>query len=149
MEQLLRFDVVYWVTQIIAMALTALVIPNLRVTSIFGPVLAVIALALVNTTVWSSDLFSQIPGSLSTQAVTLLAINAAIFWLIVKVMPGIESKGILPVLAAPVVFTVCAMVVPQVYSRVDWKEMLAHTTRIVTEAKSFVGDKPHDVMTAE
>lgn len=138
MEQVLRFDVAYWVTQTVAMALTVLVIPNLRVTSIFGPVLAVIALALVNTTVWSSELFSQIPGALSTQAVTLLAINAAIFWLIVKVLPGIESKGVLPVLAAPIVFTVCAMIVPQVYSRVDWKQVGVHATQLVDEAKSFV-----------
>jgi hypothetical protein len=93
--------------------------------------------------VWSSELFSQIPGSVSTQAVTLLAINGAIFWVIVKVLPGIESKGFLPVIAAPLVFTVCTMAVPQIFSRINWEQVQQQGIRLVGEAKSFVG-KPSD-----
>jgi uncharacterized membrane protein YvlD (DUF360 family) len=138
LQQLQQFDIMYWVTQTVAMALTALFLPNLRVTSIFGPIMAVVALSLINTTVWNTDLFSQLPLSVSTQALTLLAINGAIFWLIVKLLPGIESKGILPVVVAPIVFTVCTMVIPQVTGRVDWKVVKSEATRMYSETKKFV-----------
>jgi putative membrane protein len=137
-EQLLQLDIMHWVTQTVAMALTALLLPNLRVTSIFGPVMAVVALAVVNTTIWSTDLFSQLPLSASTQALTLLAINGAIFWLVVKLLPGIESKGVLPVVVAPIVFTVCTMVIPQVTARVNWGIVRSEATRLFSEARQFV-----------
>jgi uncharacterized membrane protein YvlD (DUF360 family) len=145
-EQLLRFDLTYWVTQTLAMALTVLLLPNLRVTSIFGPILAVVSLSFINTTLWSSDLFLQIPGSVSTQTITLFAINGAIFWAIVKLLPGIESKGIFPVLAAPIVFTVCAMIIPQISARVDWGKVRIQAGQLYSETRKFVDSQslPHE-----
>ncbi len=134
----MQLDIMHWVTQTVAMALTALLLPNLRVTSIFGPIMAVGALSLVNTTLWSTNLFSQLPVSASTQALTLLAINGAIFWLIVKLLPGIESKGVLPVIAAPIVFTVCTMVIPEVTARVNWNAVRSEASRLYSETRKFV-----------
>jgi uncharacterized membrane protein YvlD (DUF360 family) len=124
--------------QTVAMALTALFIPNLRITSIFGPLLAVAALSLINTTVWNANLFSALPNSLSTQALTLLVANSLIFWGVVKILPGIESKGILPVLVAPIVFTVCSMAVPQIAKQIDWSSVRDQGTKIVSETKRYV-----------
>jgi uncharacterized membrane protein YvlD (DUF360 family) len=138
LQNLPAFDLSYWVIQTFAMALTALLIPNLRITSIFGPILAVVSLSAINFTVWSSDLFSALPNTLSTQALTLFAINGAIFWLVVKILPGIESKGFLPALLAPIVFTTCSVFLPRIVAHVDWQALTTQAQKVVGEAKRFV-----------
>lgn len=138
LQQIPSFDLSYWVFQTIAMALTALIIPNLRITSIFGPILAVTALSAINFTVWSSDLFAALPNSLSIQALTLFAVNGAIFWIVVKILPGIESKGFLPALVAPIVFTTCSVFLPQVVTQVDWQAVKTEAQKVIVETKRFV-----------
>ncbi|MFO0417291.1 MAG: phage holin family protein [Pseudomonadota bacterium] len=138
LQALTNIDISQLAMQTVAMALTALFIPNLRITSIFGPLLAVAALSLINTTVWNANLFSALPNSLSTQALTLLVANSLIFWGVVKILPGIESKGILPVLVAPIVFTVCSMAVPQIAKQIDWSSVRDQGTKIVSETKRYV-----------
>jgi uncharacterized membrane protein YvlD (DUF360 family) len=143
LQALANIDISQLAMQTVAMALTALLIPNLRITSIFGPLLAVAALSLINTTVWSSNLFSALPNSLSTQALTLLVANSLIFWGVVKILPGIESKGILPVLVAPIVFTACSMAVPQIAKQIDWSSVRDQGTKIVSETKRYVEKVDH------
>jgi putative membrane protein len=120
LKQISKIDPSQLVIQSVAMALTALFIPKLRVTSIFGPLFAVLALALINTSFWSNSLFSALPDSLSTRALSLFLINGLIFWVVVKILPGIECKGILPALLAPIVFTICSMAVPHLAKQLDW-----------------------------
>lgn len=141
LQQLPTFDLSYWVIQTIAMAVTALLIPHLRITSIFGPILAVAALSGINFTVWSSDLFAAIPNTLSTQALTLFAVNGAIFWLVVKIIPGIESKGLLPALLAPIVFTTCSVFLPRVITQVNWQALSTEAQKVVSETKRFVSSE--------
>jgi uncharacterized membrane protein YvlD (DUF360 family) len=131
-------DFTFWVSQCVAMALAALLIPKLRITSIIGPVLAVATLGLVNTTVWSPELFFSLPKDISSQTLMLLGINGLIFWVIVKLLPGIETDGILPSLVAPIVFTVCALAVPRVIDHVNWNSVLDQTTQVVGQLKSYV-----------
>lgn len=148
--QLITFDYMHWVSQCLAMAVAALLIPNLKITSIFGPILAVVALALINTFVWNSTLFSALPNQLSSQTVTLLCINGLIFWAVVKILPGIETKGILPSLVAPVVFTVCSLAIPKVARIIDWPKAKTQAMQVVTETKrllessqSEAANRPH------
>jgi hypothetical protein len=133
-----QVDFTFWITQCLAMALAVLLIPKLRVTSIFGPILAVVTLALINTTVWSSQLFSVLPSAISAQTLILLLINGAIFWAVVKILPGIETDGILPSLIAPVVFTLCTLAVPRVVEQVNWDTVLNQTKQIAEQVKSYV-----------
>ena len=100
--------------QTLAMVITALLLPGLKVTSILGPVLAVLAIAGVNVNFWSASLFFQVPLELSGNSLILLAVNGAIFWVIIKFVPGIEISGILAPLLAPIIFTLSAMVI-QIY----------------------------------
>lgn len=131
-------DFTFWATQCLAMALVALLIPKLRVTSIFGPVLAVVALGFINTTVWSSQLFFSLPDHVSIHTLILLAINGIIFWVVVKIMPGIETDGILPSLIAPIVFTLCALAIPRAAERVDWDAVKNRATQAVGQIKGYV-----------
>lgn len=101
----------YWGLQTVAMMLTALVIPRMRITSIFGALGIVLALGLVNATVWDTALFFSVPSSFSKQALTLLASNGIIFWVLVKLLPGIEIEGFAPAFVAPVVFTAISLAI--------------------------------------
>lgn len=144
MDALATFNPIYWLTQTAAMALTALLIPKLRVTSIFGPLLAVATLSVINSTVWSSGLFSKLPDSLTTQTLSLLAINGAIFWIVVKILPGIEVDGVLPSLVAPIVFTICSILVPKFASEVNWGALRSEAARVYQDTKTFVETAPEE-----
>ncbi|NIR58061.1 MAG: hypothetical protein GWO02_00340, partial [Gammaproteobacteria bacterium] len=65
-------------------------------------------------------LFLSVPSAPTTQALTLLVANAAIFWALVKLLPGIEIEGILPALAAPVVFTCASLLIDRYGREIDW-----------------------------
>ena len=110
----------YWLLQTVAMLITVALIPRLRVTGIFGATLTVAALALVNATIWDGALFFSVPDAVTTHALVLLTANGLIFWLLVKLLPGIETDGILASIAAPVVFTFVSLVVDRYGRAVDW-----------------------------
>jgi uncharacterized membrane protein YvlD (DUF360 family) len=101
----------YWGLQTVAMMLTALVIPRMKITSIFGALGIVLALGLVNATIWDTALFFSVPSSFSRHALTLLAANGLLFWVLVKLLPGIEIDGFAPAFVAPVVFTALSLAI--------------------------------------
>jgi uncharacterized membrane protein YvlD (DUF360 family) len=110
----------YWFLQGLAMTMTSLLIPNLKLTSIFGPLVMVVSIALINSFIWDAALFFSIPNNLSSQALVLLLANGGIFWLLVKLLPGIEVRGVLPALVAPLVYTGCSLLVAHYGTSVDW-----------------------------
>lgn len=120
MVNLDSINVNYWVLQTIAMALTALLLPGLRITNPLGALGAVVALAFVNAHVWDAALFMSIPDTFSSQAITLIVANGVVFWVLVKILPGIESSGVLPVIAAPLVFSILSMFIHSYAKDVDW-----------------------------
>lgn len=83
----------------------------------------VIALAFVNAHVWDAALFFRIPDSINAQALTLLISNGVVFWLLVKVLPGIEVRGFLPALAAPILFTVLSVFIGKYGEEVEWGKL--------------------------
>jgi len=120
MEQLLDIKFSYWVLQTIAMLITAFLLPNLRITSIFGALFIVIALAFVNSKVWDAALFLTVPNTFSYQSVLLVLTNGLLFWILIKILPGIEVDGILPALAAPIVFSLTSLFISNYAVHVEW-----------------------------
>ncbi len=108
------------VFQTLAMMATALLLPKVRITSIFGAVGCVVALAVVNATLWDVALFFSIPDTLSLHALMLLGTNGFIFWIIAKLLPGIEVDGFFSALIAPLIFTVLSVVFYSYGRSVDW-----------------------------
>ncbi len=100
-------------------------IPGLKITNITGPILAVVTLALINSTIWSTALFLNVPDHFSIEIFTLLFSNAILFWLVVKLLPGIEIEGILPAFIAPVLYSILSIVVSRYAPMVPWAE-IAH-----------------------
>jgi len=134
MEETLR----PWLLNTIAMMLTALVIPRLRITSIFGALGIVIALAIVNATVWNAAMFETIPHAVTVQTLVLVLSNGAIFWVLVKVLPGIEVEGILPAIVAPIVFTLMSMLVWKFGAHLDVVASAQQAAETVRELRDWI-----------
>jgi putative membrane protein len=118
---LLRSEVIsHFIFQTLAMMATALLIPKVRITSLFGAATAVIALGIINSTFWDMALFFSIPNSLTLHALLLLLANGIIFWTIAKLLPGIEVDSFFAAIAAPVVFTVLSVLFYSYGRSVDW-----------------------------
>ena len=122
-SQLFSLNISYWVLQSVAMLLTAFFIPGLRITNPLGALATVVALAFINSKVWDAALFFEVPNHFSSQALSLLVVNGVIFWIVVKLLPGIEVDGILPALAAPLVFTVTSWLISEYGTQVDWPKV--------------------------
>ena len=112
----------YWALQTLAMMLTALLIPRLTISGPLGALGTVVALGFINSKIWDTQLFSYIPNTFSSQALALFVVNGIIFWILVKVLPGIEVSGFIPAFVAPIVFTVCSMFINQYAQHIDWIE---------------------------
>ena len=106
MELFSHLHIQTWVILTIAMMLTAFVLPGLKVSGPVGAFLAVAGLALVNTHIWSAALFFAVPDSLTAHTATLIVANGLIFWILVKLLPGIEVTGIISAFLAPILFTI-------------------------------------------
>ncbi len=119
------FSFNYWFLQTVAMLVTVCLLPGLKVTSLFGATGMVVALALVNSFLWDAGLFFSVPASLSTHALFILAANGALFWVLVKLLPGIEIEGVLSAFLAPVVFTLSSAMIWTYAKDIDWLAVFA------------------------
>lgn len=145
MEQLIAYLLgvgSHWLLQVFAIAITALLIPRLRVTSIFGPLLTVMALALLNATIWDAALFFRVPDSFSVQVLLLLISNGIFFWILVKLLPGIEVNGLLPAIAAPIVFTLVSILLSVLSEYVDWIELAKYLIKEIEGLRAYFQQVP-------
>ena len=138
----LSFNLSQWILQTIAMMATALFIPRLKVDGPIPAFLTVLALSFVNAHLWSTALFLEIPDSVTKQTLTLLLANGVIFWIVVKILPGIECEGFLPALVAPVVFTGTMVLISRYGDSVDWVNLGKAAVRLIIELKSYIQQRP-------
>lgn len=127
----------YWIMQTIAMMVTAFVLPGLTVKGPLGAFVMVVALAYVNAKVWDAALFFQLPDSLTTHTIMLFLANGVLFWILVKVLPGIEVTGVWPALVAPLVFTVLSVLVSYYLKDVDWLLVLEKSVEYIRATRDY------------
>ena len=120
------------------MLITCAIIPKLRVSGPFWAFVTVLALAFINSKVWDAALFFQVPDHLSVQVLTLFLTNGIIFWIVVKLLPGIEVDGFVPALIAPVVFTFLSLIVSEYHAKIDWTAVFDFIIKVVQEIRVFV-----------
>lgn len=137
MDNLTNLNLNYWFLQTVAMLITAFLIPRLHITSIFGALLTVVALAFINSKIWDAALFFQIPDDLSYQTILLFLTNGIIFWTLVKVLPGIEVTSFLAALVAPIVFTATSLVISKYAHYIDWMAILDKAIEILNSIRSY------------
>lgn len=124
-------NVSHWVIQTFAMMLTAFLIPKLRVSGPIPALATVVTLGFINAHYWSAALFFSLPADVTSNAIFLFLANGVLFWIVVKVLPGIEVEGVLPALAAPVVFTVISVLLNENLKDVDWNVVWQEVTGFV------------------
>lgn len=110
--------------QSVAMLLTVLLIPKLKITGISGPVLLVLALTAVNSFVWDASLFFTVPDSLTLHSASLIFFNGLLFLILVKLLPGVEIEGVLAAFIAPILFTLMSVLCYRLLPAVDWVGLL-------------------------
>lgn len=135
------FDPTYWILQTVAMLVTCLLLPKLTVDGPIPALLTVVALSFINAHLWSSALFLQIPDSFTNKALLLVLTNGVLFWVIVKLLPGISIEGVWPAVAAPVIFSIFSLLIDRYKDQIDWAALwqsLAHYFEIVREYFSEV-----------
>lgn len=125
----------FWLIQTVAMIFTALLIPRLQITNVFGAIGIVVALAFVNTHLWDAALFLKVPDSLTTQSLTLIACNGILFLALVKLLPGIQTQGLLPCLVAPLIFSLLTVGISRYAPLVDWAQLWKETTAFFQSVK--------------
>jgi len=129
----MTFNLDFWILQSAAMLLTVLIVPKLRLTGLSGVILMIAALALVNNVLWDPSLFSALPDTLSSRTVLLLFTNGVIFFVLVKLLPGIEIDGLLPAIAAPIVFTLSSVLIRTYGTDVDWEKFFVSVAETGSE----------------
>lgn len=128
----------YWVLQTIAMLLTALLVPKLKVSGPLGALGAVVALAFVNAHLWDAALFFSLPDSLGYRALLLFVSNGVLFWILVKILPGIEVEGVVAAFVAPLVFTIASILVAEYGQDIDWAKVWDAIVEFVKSVKKEV-----------
>lgn len=131
-------NISYWIMQTVAMLLTALLIPRLRIHGPIPALLTVVCLAFFNAHFWDAALFLKIPSNFSQSTILLFVLNGLFFWILVKLLPGIEVRGFLPALVAPVVFTICNLLISQYGTKVDWVAVYNKSTTTITALRDYV-----------
>lgn len=130
-----HINISFWIIQTLAMMITAFLLPGLSVSGPLGALAAVIGLAFMNAHLWDAALFFSIPDTFTIHTLTLLVANGLLFWILVKVLPGIEISGCLPALVAPVIFTFLSIFLQNYAKDVDWKNVWKQGVAIVESAK--------------
>lgn len=128
-----NFDFI--ILQSLAITLTAILLPRLKIKSFSAPVMTAVALSWINDIYWDSGLFYSVPTSLSTDTLTLLVMNGLIFWIIIKLIPGIEIRGILTPIYSAVIFTCCSMLAHKYGSDINWTEVIQNIFSLLDEVK--------------
>ena len=133
---------IQWLAQTFAMIITAILLPGLKITGIFGAFITVVALAFVNASIWDASLFFNVPMDFTTHTLTILGANAVMFWVLVKLLPGIEISGIVSAILAPVLFSLFTVVLTPICQEVDWGQVIQKATETVTDVRNRLTDAP-------
>lgn len=138
---LFSFNFSYWALQTAAMMLTVFILPRLRVSGPLGAFATVVALAFVNSHVWNAALFFSIPDTFSYQVACIFLANGVIFWVLVKILPGIEVDGFLAALFAPVLFSLISLFLSRYATDIDWIRLMQWSLEQLQELQEMLRDQ--------
>jgi len=122
--------------QVLAVLVTAFLIPRFQVHGPFSGAILVGALTLLNTTLWDPSLFQFIPDTLGVRPLTIIFANGIIIWILAKLLPGVESQGILPALAFPIVLSIVSYGIQRHCKDIPWEELSKKGIQIVQSIRT-------------
>lgn len=116
----MNMDLSQWIIQAVALALTALILPGLRISSLFSLVGLVFIISLTNSLIWDAALFYQIPDSLTSQSLLTVAANGLLFFVLVRILPGVECDGIGTAIISPILFSILTVGLSRYGKDINW-----------------------------
>jgi len=109
----------FFLLQSLALLAVCIILPGLKLDGILGIFLLVVSIGILNSSLWDSALFHALPESFSIHSATLVLINGALFWVLVKILPGIRIEGLLTALIAPLLYTALSIFIQVSFADVD------------------------------
>lgn len=106
--------------QAIALAVTAFILPGLKITNMFSLLGLSVLITFINSQLWDAALFFQIPDELSVHMALILLSNGILFWILVKALPGVECSGIITAILSPVLFSILTVLFTRYGGFIDW-----------------------------
>lgn len=97
---------VRWLIMAVSLAVTAWVVPGIRVSGAAALVVAALVIGLLNALVKPLLVLLTLPLTILTLGLFLLVLNALLFWLAAAVVPGFEVSGFLSALLGAIVLAV-------------------------------------------
>ena len=125
-----------WITQIVALALTAWILPGLKISNLLSLVGMVFIISLTNSMLWDAALFYQIPDSISLQALLTILANGLFFFVLVRLLPGIECTGIGTAIISPILFSLLTIGLSRYGKDVNWESIGQTIVDTITWAKN-------------
>lgn len=138
MEFLTYIKIDILILQTIAMIITAILLPGFTVKGPISAFIAVACLSIINTHLWDTALFFSIPNSVTSHALTLVLANGILFWVLVKILPGIDTKGIVTPLIAPIVFTFFSVVLYDKAPYIHWRKLFSESVEYVSSFRDHL-----------
>lgn len=142
-------DFKYWLLQTVAMLLTCLLLPKLTVSGPIPAFLTVLSLSFVNAHLWDSALFFKIPNEFAYKALLLVLTNGFFFWIIVKLLPGIEISGILPAILAPIIFSILSLLIDQYKEQIDLAAIYSYIADHIKLLRTYFADNKQTFLRLE
>ncbi len=124
--------------QVVALALTALILPGLKINSLFSLVGLVGLIYLTNAYLWDAALFYSVPDSLSLRALLTLVCNGLLFFVLVRVLPGVECRGIFTAIITPVLFTILTITLSHFGEDVNWNSVGASILATIDTLRGYL-----------
>ena len=93
---------------------------------------------MVNAFLWDTSLFFHIPKDLSTHAALIVFWNALIFWFLVKIIPGVEIRGIVAPLLGPILITITTLLAGKYATQIDWGKLANGVVNEVQEQRDLL-----------
>lgn len=98
--------VISWLLNALALGITAVLIPGIRVSGVGTLLVAALVIGLINALVKPLLVILTLPVTILTLGLFLLILNGLLFWLSAVVVPGFDVDGFLAALLGALVMAV-------------------------------------------
>ena len=75
-------------------------------------------------------------------ALVLFLSNGILFWILVKLLPGIEVQGLFAALIAPVVFSLISIVLDTYEEQINWMTVLEYIINTLQGLRDYLKEPP-------
>ncbi len=104
-----------WVLFALALLFVALIIPGITFSGFVPALLAAIVIGLVNIFIRPLLLILTLPINLLTLGLFTFVINALMFWLVSKLVPGFFVSGFLAALLGSILLSILSLFIHRMY----------------------------------